>query len=327
MTILSKSVIRGKNSHPEEVRHESVESDEGSRGISEKIIHQPVLLKEVLKYLNPQSGENFVDCTVGLGGHSFAILEKTGPDGKVLGLDLDNKSLEILKEKGNERLILAQANFSDLKKAAKENNFISINGILLDLGISSWQIEQSSRGFSFQGSEPLDMRLDPSNNDLTAREIINNWPEGRLVEIFRDYGGERFSRRIARQIVNSRKSKAIETTDQLVGLIIRAYPRRRVRRIHPATKIFQALRIAVNDELENLRKALPEATDILMPQGRIVVISFHSLEDKIVKNFFREKAKEGYLRILTKKPVGPTIEEITLNRRSRSAKLRAAIKL
>lgn len=289
-------------------------------------IHQPVLLKEVLKFLDPRSGENFIDCTVGLGGHSLEILKNSAPDGQVLGIDQDEESLEVLKQQHNQRLILARGNFAHLKKIADEKNFSLVDGILLDLGISSWQLEKSGRGISFQQTEPLDMRMDPEHSDLTAEEIVNTWSQSDLEKIFFEYGEEKFSRRIARQIVAARKIKKIKNTYELVGLIIAAYPQRKIRRIHPATKVFQALRIAVNNELENLEKALPQALDILKPEGRIVVISFHSLEDRIVKNFFRDRAKDNLLKILTKKPVVPDEAEIKFNHRSRSAKLRAGVK-
>ncbi|MFC1700765.1 16S rRNA (cytosine(1402)-N(4))-methyltransferase RsmH [Patescibacteria group bacterium] len=281
-------------------------------------LHKPVLLKEVLEYLNPKPREKFIDCTIGLGGHSFEIIKRGG---EVLGIDQDEESLRNLKSVNG--LILKHGNFVDLKKLAGD---FSPDGILLDLGISSWQLEKSKRGISFQKTEPLDMRMN-LNNSLTAREIVNDWAQEELERIFYEYGEERFSRRIARKIIEERKRKKIETTYELVGLIIRAYPHRKIRRIHPATKVFQALRIAVNNELENLKKTLPQALEILKLNGRLVVISFHSLEDKIVKNFFRDEAKNNKLKILTKKPIVPTIEEIKINHRSRSAKLRACIKI
>ncbi len=295
--------------------------------------HIPVLLKEVLKYFNPQSGENFIDCTVGLAGHTLPLLEKNKPDGKVLGIEIDEKVLEILKKKiTTERLILVQGNFTDLKKIAKENSFCPINGILFDLGMSSWQIEGKGRGFSFQKNEPLDMRfgnrIPQSPKSLTAEEIINQWPEEELIKIFREYGEERYARRIAYRICQTRQIQPIKTTYQLVEIIQQAVPNKyQYRRIHFATRTFQALRIAVNDELNNLKKALPQALEILKKNGQLAVISFHSLEDRIVKIFFRETAKEGNLKILTKKPIRPEQEEINLNPRSRSAKLRVALKL
>ena len=286
-------------------------------------MHQPVLLNEVLEYLNPSPGKNFIDCTIGFGGHALPILEKNKPAGKVLGIDSENKVLEILKEKvSDQRLILAQGNFINLKEIAVENKFTLINGILLDLGISSWHFEKSGKGFSFQKNEPLIMNY--SGKELTAEEIVNEWTENELMEIFREYGEERYARSIARVICQKRKIEPIKTTDQLVEIIKQAVPGKyRYRRIHFATKTFQALRIAVNDELDNLKKVLPQAIEVLETEGRLVVISFHSLEDRIVKHFFRQAAKDGFIKILTKKPIMASQEEIELNPRSRSAKLRA----
>src|SRR3989344_1279348 len=286
-------------------------------------MHQPVLLKEVLKYLDPKPNENFIDCTFGFGGHSLAVLERNKPKGKVLGIEIDKK--ELLQSKLQERLTLVQGNFSDLKEIVEKNNFHSVSGILFDLGMSLWQIEKSERGFTFQKNEPLDMRF--GDTRLRAEEIINNWPKEKLENIFREYGGERYAQRIAKNICQKRQRQKIRTTGELVKIIQEAVPRQYLyARIHFATRVFQALRIAVNDELNNLKKALPQALNILEPKGRIVVVSFHSLEDKIVKNFFRDKAKENVLKILTKKPIRPNLEEIKFNPRSRSAGLRAAAK-
>ena len=285
--------------------------------------HIPVLLKEVLRYLDPKPNENFIDCTFGFGGHSLAILKKNKPNGKVLGIELDKKELTQIKPQ--ERLTLIQGNFSDLKEIVEKNNSYPISGVLFDLGLSSWQIEKSGRGFTFQKNEPLDMRFEDSQ--LTAGEIINNWPEKELENIFKEYGNERYARQIAKDIYQKRQRQKILTTKRLIEIIQGAVPRRYLyARIHFATRVFQALRIAVNDELNNLKKALPQAIEILEPKGRISVISFHSLEDKIVKNFFRDKAKGNLLKILTKKPIRPSLEEIKFNPRSRSARLRAAMK-
>jgi 16S rRNA (cytosine1402-N4)-methyltransferase len=294
--------------------------------------HQPVLLKEVLQYLTPSPGENFIDCTVGFGGHALSILEKNKPEGRVLGIELDGKVLEILRKKTtSQRLILTQGNFVNLKTIVEENNFYPVNGILFDLGMSSWQIEESGRGFSFMRDEPLDMRFEKLRSlapkKLTAEEIVNNWSEQELINIFQEYGEEKYAGRIAQLICQVRQTRPIKTTGQLVEIIRQAVPvKYQHRRIHFATRVFQALRIAVNDELNNLRKALPQALEILVENGRLIVISFHSLEDRIVKNFFRQAAKKGHLKILTKKPIRPTVEEIKLNPRSRSAKLRVALK-
>jgi len=292
------------------------------------MFHQPVLLKEVLQYINPVAGENFIDGTFGFGGHGLRLLEMNKPNGKVLGIELDADVIEILKkELTDERLILVQGSFNNLKRIAEENNFCSVNGILFDVGMSSWQIEKSGRGFSFQKDEPLDMRSS-IDSELTAEEIVNRWPEKELFEIFDKYGGERFARKIARLIRQVRKSEQIKTTSQLVEIIKRAIPiSQRHKRIHFATRVFQALRITVNNELENLEKALPQALEVLEKNGRLVVISFHSLEDKIVKNFFKQETKKGNLKTLTDKPITANEEEVKFNPRSRSARLRAAVRL
>lgn len=294
-------------------------------------MHQPVLLKIAIKYLNPKSNENFVDCTIGGAGHSSTILEKIKPDGKVLGIDAD---LAVIKRiKPRKRLILICGNFKNLKKIVQERDFGPINGILFDLGLSSWQIEESNRGFTFQKDEVLDMRFDPKNQVLTALEIINSLTEEELKEVFRKYGEEKYGWKVARQIIEERKKENVETTFALREIIKRAIPIGRTRRSsinRVLARIFQALRIIVNDELENLKQGLEQALEVLEPNGRLVVISFHSLEDRIVKRFFKEKASlqlvNRRLKILTKKPIMASEEEIKKNPRSRSAKLRAAWK-
>jgi len=314
-------------------------------------MHIAVLKKEVLKYLDPKPDENFIDCTIGEAGHALAILERNGPRGKVLGIDQDPEIIENCKlkiENFSDRLILVCDNFANLKEIVKRYNFKRVSGILFDLGISSWHLEKSGRGFSFLRAEPLDMRyhistffrgLSKTYYSLTAEEIVNNWPGSEIERILKEYGEEKFAKRIARGIINSRKTKPIKTTFQLVEILKKAIPSWDWRRrIHFATKTFQALRIVVNDELNNLKKGLGQALEILSPGGKLVVISFHSLEDRIVKNFLKERAREGLpapysnkvcssgLKILTKKPIRPTFEEIKTNPRARSAKLRAAIK-
>ena len=288
-------------------------------------MHKPVLLKEVIEYLDPKPNENFVDCTIGEAGHSLVILEKTKPNGKILGIDDDRESLKRIKTE--ERLILVGGNFKNLKTIAEENNFNKVNGVLFDLGLSSWQLDESEKGFSYKKDEPLKMVL---NNDqvVTAEEIINTWPEEELAKIFKEYGEERFARKIVQKIVQQRGLSPIKTTSQLFEIIKRSVPfsktsRGRTDRV--AARIFQALRIVVNDEIENLKKGLEQALQILDKEGRVVVISFHSLEDRIVKWFFREKEKEGKIKILTKKPLTAGEAEIIANSRSRSAKLRAAM--
>ena len=294
----------------------------------EEKIHIPVLQKEVIKYLNPKPNENFIDCTVGLGGHTAAILEKNIPKGKVLGIEADPELYQKLKAEKQKRLILVNDSFTNLKEIVNREKFKNVSGILFDLGMSSWHLEESGRGFTFQKNEPLDMRYN-LQNPLTAEKIINYWSEPEIEKILREFGQERFARQIAKEIIKERKLFSIETTLQLVKVIKRAVPGRyQKQRIHFATKTFQALRIMVNDELNNLEKALPQALEVLKTKGRIVVISFHSLEDRIVKNFFKKYIGPTYvnLRILTKKPVEPSPEEIKINPRSRSARLRAAEK-
>jgi len=294
-------------------------------------MHIPVLQKEVLEFLSPKADENFIDATIGGGGHAFEILKHTAPNGKLLGIDVNLAAIEDLKEKiKNEeiknRLILICGNFSNLQNIVRDFNFNSVRGVLADLGFSSGEIETSGRGFSFLRDEPLDMRY--GKNELTAEKIINNWSDQDLTKIFREYGEERFADKIAAAIVRDRKTKCIETSFELVRIIRQSTPYfYHRRRLHPATKVFQALRIAVNDELNNLNKFLPQVLDVLVSGGRLAIISFHSLEDRIVKNFLKEKKREGLIEILTKKVTRPRHEEIAQNPRARSAKLRAAIKI
>ena len=288
-------------------------------------MHVPVLQKEILQYLDPKPNENFIDATVGEGGHALAILEKISPKGKILGIDWSSEMIKNLKPRNN--FLLVCDNFANLKEIVKKKKLGKISGILFDLGMSSWCLEESGRGFSFQKREPLDMRY-YLQNQLTAEKIINYWSKFELEKILREYGEERFAQNIAEKIVASRKIKSIKDTLQLVEIIKEAVPKSyQHQKIHIATRTFQALRITVNDELNNLEKALPQAQDLLKPQGKLAVISFHSLEDRIVKNFFKEHAQEGRLKILTKKPITPTNQEIKINPRSRSAKLRVAIKI
>lgn len=284
---------------------------------------------EVLGYLDPKPNEDFVDCTVGEGGHAKAILEKNSPKGRVLGIDCDPSVIENLKNmvKGTpyeKRLIPVCGNYVNLSSIAKEYGFASVAGILFDLGLSTWHIEESGRGFSFYRNEPLDMRYSPEN-PLTAEKILNFWQVREVERILRVYGQERFAHKIAMEIAESRPLK---TTLDLVMAIERATPRwYHRRRIHFATKVFQALRIAVNKELENFERALPQTLEVMKSCGRLVIISFHSLEDRIAKNFLKEKSREGLIKILTKKPLRPSRGEVAQNPRARSARLRAAQKL
>ena len=292
----------------------------------EKPVHIPVLLKETLDLLAPENNGTYVDMTVGAGGHSASILEMLGKDGLLLGLDRDKEILDLAKNallKINDRFILKHAHFSEINKILEKLNITAVNGILFDVGVSSFQLSKASRGFSFRSEAPLDMRMNQESN-LTAADIVNNYSEEELRDIFFKYGEEKYSRRIASNIVKHRKIMPIKSTRVLANLVANSY-RHHNQRIHPATKVFQALRIVVNDELNELQKALENIIPYLKPQGKIIVISFHSLEDRIVKNFFRSQ-KES-LKILTKKPLTASPLEKDNNIRSRSAKLRCAQKI
>lgn len=274
-----------------------------------------------MEILNPQKGEFFIDGTIDGGGHAAEISKRIGPDGKLLGIDWDEKMIEDCRSRlaGFKNLILRCGNYADLPEMLKNEK---ADGLFLDLGFSSEQLEKSGRGFSFLRNEPLDMRYS-RKTEQTAAAIINSFNEKDLADIFWKYGEERHSRRIAKAIVAQRKKKRILTTFDLTGVIGEAAPRSFGKtKINPATKVFQALRIYVNSELDNLEKVLNKLNRILKSKGRVGIISFHSLEDRIVKNYFRKLAKDGKAEILTKKPVRPSAEEIKENPRSRSAKLR-----
>lgn len=314
--------------------------------------HVPVLLNEVLQFLQPRPGGRYIDGTLGGAGHASAILERSAPDGRVLGIDTDTMALKraealLPDEVQHQRLILAHGNFADLAHIAGRFGFISIDGILLDLGFSSDQMDDPQRGFSFSADGPLDMRLDTSL-DVSAADIVNEASAPELADIFWRYGEEARSRAVARRIVQARTRGAITRTSQLASLVAAGVPHK-PGAIHPATRVFQALRIAVNHELEHLKAALPQMLDLLSRggergavgegTGRLAIISFHSLEDRIVKEFIRSESKDclcppqvpicvcghkARLRILTPKPVTPSEQEIQTNPRARSAKLRAA---
>jgi len=296
------------------------------------MIHTAVLKKEVLEYLDPKQNENFVDCTIGEGGHSEDILKKNGPEGKVLGIDLDPYQISAsqwLHVQFKERIVLVNDSYTNLREILERKEFGKVNGILLDLGMSSAQLEGTHKGFSFQIDQSLDMRYnDEGGYHLTAEKIVNEWAEEKIAEVLENYGEEKFAKKIAKNIVEQRKQGRIKTTFQLIEIIKQATPSAYWRgKIHYATRTFQALRIAVNDELENVKRILPDAVSILESEGRLAVISFHSLEDRIVKNFFSNEAKKGTLKILTKKPITASRDELSKNTRSRSAKLRVVIKL
>jgi 16S rRNA (cytosine1402-N4)-methyltransferase len=307
--------------------------------MGDKLSHIPVLYQEVLAGLQLKPGGYYIDATVGGGGHARGILIASAPDGKLLGIDADPTAVALAREQLAEfgkRVILVQGNFANLEEIALGHGFCPVDGILLDLGLSSMQLETAGRGFSFQLDGPLDMRFAPSQT-TTAADLVNTLSVEELAGILSQYGEEPRARRIARAIVAERP---IHTTGELAALVERTVGRR--RRIHPATRTFQALRIAVNDELECLAEALPQALRFLMPGGRLVITSFHSLEDRLVKGFFRNEARDclcppeapictcghrAALGIVTKKPIRPSADEVTANPRSRSAKLRIAYRL
>ncbi len=290
--------------------------------------HQPVMVTEVLEALAIQPDGIYVDGTVGGGGHAAEIAARL-ETGRLIGLDCDPSALEGARarlEPFGKRVTLVHANFARLDSVLDELGITHVNGILLDLGVSLTQLDTPQRGLSFRLEGPLDMRLDPTQ-ELTAADLVNTLDERELMKIFRDYGEERWAARIAKNIVRERRSTPLETTTDLVRIIERSIPAavRRKSRIHPATRVFQALRIAVNNELENLQRALTVGVERLAPGGRFVVISFHSLEDRIVKRFFRERLKTGQAQQIWG-PIRPSPEECAQNPRARSAKLRALSK-
>lgn len=288
-------------------------------------IHTPVMVNEVLQILNIKEDGVYLDATVGCGGHAMEILKRLGERGRIIGLDRDDAALDCAKELLNDyRVALVKSKFSELKEVLLEKGIEKIDGILFDLGVSMLQLRDFSRGFSFYSDELLDMRMDRETS-MTAWEVVNRYPQHKLEQIFRDYGDEPFARKVAREIVRYRHKKTIDTCKELAELIRKSIPRR--GKTHPATQIFQAIRIEVNKEFEELKEGLSQAIELLSKDGRICVISYHSGEDRMVKNFFREEEAKGMLRIITKKPLLPTLEEVTRNPSSRSARLRGGQKL
>jgi 16S rRNA (cytosine1402-N4)-methyltransferase len=303
------------------------------------LLHAPVLLKEALDGLGVKAGGRYIDCTLGTGGHAIAILERSGPDGRLLGMDLDPMAVQVSKQRLDpygDRVRLLHESFVQLKAVASAEGFIPANGVLLDLGMSSLQLEHGERGFSLQTEGPLDMRMD-MEEQITANQLVNELNENELTEIIANYGEEAKARAIARAIVRNRPLK---TTLELAEVVARTVGRR--RRIHPATKTFQALRIAVNNELEALTCVLPQIPEVLATGGALAVITFHSLEDRLVKRHIATESRDcicppeipvcvcGHkrtLETLTRKPVRPSVEEISRNPRSRSAKLRVALRV
>ncbi|MHB1392276.1 MAG: 16S rRNA (cytosine(1402)-N(4))-methyltransferase RsmH [Clostridia bacterium] len=304
--------------------------------------HKPVLLKETLEYLDLKPGGVYIDGTLGGAGHSSEIIKRIIPEGVLLGIDQDSNAINAAKERlkdYNDNVIVVRDNFRNIKAIAQGFGFREVDGVLLDIGVSSHQLDEDERGFSYMHDGPLDMRMD-TNRDYTALDIVNDATERELTRIISDYGEEKWAVRIAKFIIEERKNGRIETTFKLVDIIKRAIPAAARREGgHPAKRTFQALRIAVNDELEVLEQAVKDAVDILKPGGRLVVITFHSLEDRIVKTVFNNMerpcicppqlpicmcGKEPLLKVVTRKPVTAREEELESNTRSKSAKLRAA---
>lgn len=291
------------------------------------ITHVPVLLHQVIAGLQPEPGKRFIDGTVGLGGHASAILERISPGGELLGIDIDPEAIEMSRANlghYGEAVTLINDSFVNIEDICEEYNFHPIDGILLDLGVSSLQLDTAQRGFSFQREAPLDMRFD-TDQGLTASDLVNTLCEQELARILREYGEERYSRKVAHRIVQNRPI----TTTLKLARVVRQVLGSKHTRIHPATRTFMALRIAVNCELDNLKAALNQTTSLLRPGGRLVIISYHSLEDRIVKQFMRREAdgESPTLKLISRKVIRPTSLEIESNPRSRSAKLRIAERL
>jgi 16S rRNA (cytosine1402-N4)-methyltransferase len=308
--------------------------------MSESRPHQPVLYKEIIHALQPRSGGYYVDGTLGAGGHAGGILEASSPDGCLLGMDVDPQALEVAR--GNlapfgSRVIIIRASYATLREQLDFLGWEKVDGILLDLGLSSMQVDTPQRGFSFRSDAPLDMRFDP-NNPVQAADLVNSLPERELADLLFRYGEERRSRQIARAIVKARPIRSTQDLARLVSNVKRGTK----RDIHPATQTFQALRIAVNQELDALESVLPQAVESLRPGGRLAVIAFHSLEDRIVKQFFRRESRDcicpprqpvctcghvATIKEIARRPIRPREEEIQSNPRARSARLRVAEKL
>jgi len=295
----------------------------------EDTLHVPVMLGEVLDFLKLAPGQTIVDATLGMGGHAIEILKRITPNGRLIGIDRDEDSLAICRQRLSEfkdNTEFVHANFSDLDQVLANLGIEKIDGIIFDLGISSYQLHDVQRGFSFQQEGPLDMRLDKSSY-ICAYDLVNNLNENEISAILWNFGQERWHNRIARLLIQERKNEPIATTKQLADLVMRAIPyryRKSYYRIHPATRTFQAVRIAVNRELEILENTIKKAVDILKEQARICVISFHSLEDRVIKHTFRALKADGLIDIITAKPLTPNFSEIEANPSSRSSKFRVA---
>lgn len=307
--------------------------------------HEPVMLMEVLDYLQPQSGQTFIDCTVGGGGHSIEIVKRVLPDGRLIGIDRDREALDAAAERLSpygENVILREGNFSDLETIAGSLGIREVHGILMDLGLSSHQLDSAERGFSFRYDAPLDMRMD-TTQPVTAEELVNSLSERNLADLIWKYGEERWAKRIAKFIFERRSKQRIRTTSELAEIVLAAIPAgARPENIHAATRTFQALRIAVNKELESLQTGLDAAIQLLAKGGRIAVLSYHSLEDRITKETFaRHQGRctcpsglpvcacgaKKEIQVITRRPITAAEDEIRVNPRARSAKLRVAEKL
>lgn len=290
-------------------------------------MHIPVLLQESIDALLIKKDGIYVDGTLGGAGHAYEIAQHLGPDGTLIGFDLDSNAISRGQAKlapAKCRIILAQENFRNIDQVLKQHNIDHVDGIFLDLGWSSFQIADANRGLSFQHDGPLQMTLkdNPTDSDITAWDIVNTWDEQLIADTIYTYGDERASRKIARAIIEARKKKSIDTTFELVAVIHSVLPKKPWMRTNPATKTFQALRIAVNDEYGAVRDVLEKGFAVLVPKGRFAIISFHSGEDRIVKNYFRDQAHADRAVLITKKPITPTDQELQNNPRSRSAQLR-----
>jgi 16S rRNA (cytosine1402-N4)-methyltransferase len=290
-----------------------------------QIVHLPVLEREVSDILGLHEGGTYVDATIGLGGHSEMMLKKIGQNGRVIGLDRDEEALKRAAERlGDSRITLKKTAFSNMEEGMHSLGIQETDGILFDLGVSMMQLKDAARGFSFLSGDRLDMRMD-SRQPSSAWDVVNTYAEQELVRILREYGEEFRAARIVRAIMRSREEKTIDTCAELADIVSRAVGRS--GRTHPATRVFQALRIEVNRELDELKAGLASSLRLLKQGGRLCVISYHSLEDRIVKNFMRDNAKAGHVRQLTKKPIVASREEMRMNPSSRSAKLRGAEKI
>lgn len=308
-------------------------------------LHYSVLLNESMDLLKPTGGGTFIDATLGAGGHSEAILEANS-ENRLIAFDQDEDAIEIATkrlDRFSNRLLVAHRNFEDLKSFCDSEEISGVDGIIADLGVSSMQLDTGERGFSFRIDAPLDMRMDPESGAPSAAEFLAEGSQEEIANVIYEFGEERFSRRIARRIINARSDgNPVETTKQLAEIVLKSVPKKKNEKIHPATKTFQALRVHVNRELEVLESFIKSAISILAPEGRLVIISFHSLEDRIVKRSFQKFAGKCFcprgfpkcvcgasksIQILTKKPVTPEPQELNANPRSRSARLRAALRL